>query len=136
MFACYKGQRHPRASILDNLFPIDVQPRTTDLPTLQSRPSHSGLDALHNKRPFQFRNRRDNGYEKTAHGIPRCHALPAADELDSHAVQLVDYLEKIPRAPRNSVERCDQHDGALLPPCIGHTRIEPRTACLLTADDT
>src|ERR1019366_5345764 len=51
-------------------------------------------------------------------------------------VQLLDPLYKIPSAPRNAVECRHQHDRKLFPPRISHEGIEPRTACLLSANTT
>jgi hypothetical protein len=96
-------QGHSSAAITNNLLPIDIQPRTTDLATFKLCTSHTAFDTLDHQRSFQFRNRRDDSHEQTPHRIPGRHTFSAADELDPQAIQLVDYLEEIPGAPRNAV---------------------------------
>src|ERR1700677_382158 len=130
------SQRHPGAAITNNLLPIDIQPRTTDLASFKPSPSHARFYPLHHERSLKLRYRRDDGHEQTSHRIPGRHAFSAAAELDAHTVQLVDDLQEIPCASRNAVERRYQHYGELLSPGVSHERIEPRTPCLLSTNTT
>ena len=64
------------------------------------------------------------------------HTLSAADELYPQTVQLIDYLQEIPSAPRNPVECRHQHHREFLSPSVSHECIKPRTACFLPTDAT
>jgi hypothetical protein len=55
-----RGQRHPRAAIFDHLLAINIQPCSTDLPTLKFCPSHACPNALHDQRPLKLTDGRDN----------------------------------------------------------------------------
>jgi hypothetical protein len=47
MLFCDQRQRHSRAAVLDDLLPVDIEPRTPNLPTLKFCPSHSTFDTVH-----------------------------------------------------------------------------------------
>jgi hypothetical protein len=49
VFLCDLRQTQPGAAVLDDLLPVDIEPRTTNLPTLKFCPSHSTFDTVHHE---------------------------------------------------------------------------------------
>jgi hypothetical protein len=47
-------------AIFDHLLAINIQPCSTDLPTLKFCPSHACPNALHDQRPLKLTDGRDN----------------------------------------------------------------------------
>src|SRR5437660_11398603 len=100
MLACYLCQRHPRAAIMDDLLPVDIEPRTPHLPTLQLRPAHACPDALDDDAPLQFRHRGnddDYGSAKRPLGVNR---LTLREELNTEPRKFIQRLEQVLRTPR------------------------------------
>jgi hypothetical protein len=46
---CHLRQRHTGSAIQYDLFAIHVEPRTSDLASFKSRPSHAAFDPLYQK---------------------------------------------------------------------------------------
>jgi hypothetical protein len=82
MLACHEGQRHPRATVNDNLLAINIQPRSTNLPTLEFRPAHSCPNALDDQTSFEFADHGDNDDHGAAERQVCIHIFSKADEGD------------------------------------------------------
>ena len=60
MFLRNLTQRHPRKTVTDDLFSVDVQRLPADLPSFQFCPSHSRLDPFDDQAALQLGNRSDD----------------------------------------------------------------------------
>src|ERR1700677_2659801 len=89
------GQRHPPAAICDHLLPIDVQPCSTNLPTLELCPSHARSDALHDQRFFKFRDCADDHDDRPTERAFGIYRLALAEELNSKSVEFIQHLQEM-----------------------------------------
>ena len=51
---------------MDDLLPVDIEPRTPDLATFQPRPAHARPDPLDDDATFEFRHRRHDDDDGSA----------------------------------------------------------------------
>src|ERR1019366_1402397 len=98
-------QRHSGAAVLDDLLPVDIEPRTPDLPTLQLCSPHACLHALDDQAPFKLGDGPDDDNHGATERPARVYVFAEADELHIEAVQVVDDFEKVLHRASNPVER-------------------------------
>ncbi len=80
------SQRHSTASILDNLLPIDIQPRTPNLPAPQLCPAHARPDTLDDDAPLQFRHRRHDDNDRPTKRSLSVYRLALREELNPKSI--------------------------------------------------
>jgi hypothetical protein len=103
-------------TVCNNLCPVDIQRRTTDLPTFQFRSAHAGSNSLDDKTFFKLGNRTDNNDYRPAQWASRVDIFAQADELDAEMSQLVE--QEVANASRYPVERGYEHDVETMSPSI------------------
>ena len=89
VLACHDSQRHSRAAIRDDLLSVDVQSRSTDLPTLKLCPSHSTFYPLDDQTSFEFGNRSDDDDHGAAQGTGGVDVFAETDQPD---IQMIEFI--------------------------------------------
>jgi hypothetical protein len=90
---CNRSQRQSGATILDNLLPIDIQPRSADLTPFGLGPSHSGPNALDYQTLFEFGDCADDHDNRPPQGSLSIDCFTLAKELNAESVQFIESLQ-------------------------------------------
>jgi hypothetical protein len=108
-------EAQPGKSIAYNLFTVDVQWGSANAAPFELRPAHTGADAFDDQRTFEFRNRGDDDDNRSTEWPFCVDRLALGNELDAKLVQLIEHLQKMLRASRQTVAAPDQDDVESMP---------------------
>src|SRR5207249_2051342 len=96
--------------------------------TLGPSTTKTGLHALHDERPLQLRDSRDDREHRLAQRRPRVDLLAQTDELDIKVTKEFQRLDQVPHGSSEAVERRDDHDIDAAGLHLAHEVVQARPA--------
>ena len=98
--------------------------------SLQAGGPHASAHSFDDQRAFELGDRADDDYDGAAQRAAGIDLLAEADELDTEAVELVEYFQEVPGGPGDAIAGSDQDHIKAAPAGIPHQIVQARPGAL------
>src|SRR3954465_842343 len=90
-------------AVVADLLGVNGERRPPDLAAIELGAAHAALDSFHDQAALELGDSADDDQQSPAHGSSGIDVLAQRDELDVDALELVEQLEEVASAARQSV---------------------------------
>src|SRR5579864_1251861 len=88
-------QAHAGTTVLDNLFAVHIESRSSDLATFGTGASHATAYTLDQKCPFHLAQHRNNAEESPSQCSRGVERFAQGDELDFAGIEFIKHLKEV-----------------------------------------